>query len=270
MGISRKRQGQLGRAWYTGAHYKQKQPFKTYLLGWRGTPDPTKVSFIASEIRGLVPNPQKATALEIGPGEIPVSALVPFRRLYFMDRSPAIVKGLAKTKLPVPDTPPGQSRVGYNEVGFRKLVGKRARLVVGDIQNLPFGNVFDIVVMNEVLTHLRPRERLKALRVIADHAKSILLIERPQRPLRQMREEARKIHEQNLRHIDENNKGAEILTSKIKDNMSTAQRRKEQATFVNFPPLIRFLRQNGWKVGTTEGKGIDNQRRIILKATRKK
>ncbi|MDP2666052.1 MAG: class I SAM-dependent methyltransferase [Candidatus Diapherotrites archaeon] len=233
-----------GMGWYRGDYYRKGQPFQTLLadpLTWSPLATKSMVKQVMDYFQIHLPNPKNATALEIGPGTIPIASLFPFKRIVYLDQSLAILKKLPKRVLPHFER--------KKHVSFTELDQGRSRRVVGDVRHLPIQGHFDFVIMNEVLTHVQPARRLKTIQDLASKTHSFLIIDRLQKPLGIIRN---------------------FFTTS--DQLTHAQRRqarKIQATFVRFKPIMDYLTKNGWIIHTQKVKrGTTTY--IIISATRQK
>ncbi len=212
-------------AWYDGTHYQHTQPFATFLT-CRGKIVQKSLSILKKEINTLIPTPSRATALEIGPGLAPVLPFFPFRETYYLEQSPTIAQKLAKQNL-------------------LKKTKTISHFIVGDIQKLPFSNHtrFDLVVMNEVLTHVPPAQRVRVLKKIASLSLAILLVERPQPTY---------------------TKFLHSLYPEMRQSRTPVQLRGIYSAYTRFQPLISMLRKEGWRVSTQ--KVVFGETYLILSA----
>lgn len=119
---------------------------------------------IGALIRGK--DPKKMAALEIGPGAKHTIGNMGFRENYFMDVSKEVLDSLKK------------------ELG-REGLGRNSKFILGKLEELPLGKGrrFGLVVANEVLTHVRPGDRLKAVSGLADRADFLVITDREPRKL---------------------------------------------------------------------------------------
>ena len=261
------RRSKFGKGWYTGRDYQEGVYYNTFLSARINPGSTSLLSFknyarVVANMKKLVPNPRNCIALEIGPGEAPVIPLLPFKKMVFMDRSKAVALGLRNTVLPGKAVVERLIQDPLYEFldfkgsasspirSFKGLTGKKASIVVGDVRALPFkpSAKFDLVVLNEVLTHVRPQERTKVIEQIAKKANSILILDRPQISLKELR----KIREKPYYYHE----------------LSMAELRSFQATLVFFPRIIKILEHNGFEVQTkTYGDGMDSY--TILRAKKK-
>ncbi|MDO8626846.1 MAG: class I SAM-dependent methyltransferase [Candidatus Diapherotrites archaeon] len=170
-------------SWYSGEHYIERVPFRTFVKEGE-----FHVDVLENELKKLVTNPENCTALEIGPGQNPVIPRLPFKRMVFLDRSFNLVKYLPGTKVPVQI--PGERYPEALPLDF--VAGKRAKYVVGDARKLPFGKTkFDVAMVAEVFTHVRPEERITALNEIMQRCNAFVLVDRPTQSLPELRKEIR-------------------------------------------------------------------------------
>lgn len=218
-------------AWFDGTHYTKTQPFATFLT-CRGKIVPKSLNLLQKEIRKLIQNPSHATALEIGPGLAPVLSYFPFREAYYLEQSPAIAKQLLKENLTK-----------------KKNTKTISHFIVGDVQRLPFSKQtrFDLVVMNEILTHVQPAKRVKVLKHVISYSNSLLLVERPQPTY------AKFLHS---------------LYPEMRTNHSSAELRAIYSAYTQFDPILTMLKKEGWKISTTKVSAGETY--LILSAKRKK
>jgi SAM-dependent methyltransferase len=188
------------------------------------------LDILKKEIQKLVPNSSRATALEIGPGLAPVLSYFPFRETYYLEQSPAIARQLLKQNL------------------SQKKTKSISHFMVGDIQRLPFSKStrFDLVVMNEVLTHVPPGKRVQVLKKIASCASHLLLVERPRPAYR---------------------KFLDSLYPEMRQKRTPAQLKGIYSAYTHFPPLVSMLSSQGWKVRTR--RVVYGETYCILSAYRK-
>lgn len=229
--------------------YKVKQPYRTYLRPGIDGANKSRVLKISRKIRALVPHPENKVGVEIGPGDVPVLSGIPFKRTVYVDGSPAIAAWLKK----------------YGNVG------KSAGVIAGDIRNPPITKKkrVGIIAVNEVFAHLWPRERLPALKEIAERADALLIIDSPAISFRRFRE---KLAEEGRTAL-ELLKGkkvpeAELEPHKFKINMPLADARLAYARLVDFREIRDYLKNSGWEVGTEEDRE-GGHRYVILTAKRK-
>jgi hypothetical protein len=238
------------RAWFTGELFKEKQSFGTFA---RFHPE-----ILIDQIRDLVKDPSKSTVLEIGPGNAPVSAALPFKRRIFIDRSAKIATDLKTPAALIEVTAKNldafkghssfekiKERVNKGEPTYAgiRLDSKNTQIVVGDATALPFRKdvMHDLVVVNEVLTHVKPEERVKTLESIAALTGAILIVDRNRLPLERISHHPR----------------------------FTEANRLEMERQVDFNELRKALPTNEWHVQTIEVTS-EKQAYTILKAVRRK
>lgn len=218
-------------AWFDGTHYTKTQPFATFLT-CRGKIVPNSLNLLKKEIRKLIKQPAHATALEIGPGLAPVLSYFPFREAYYLEQSPAIANQLAKQNLVK-----------------KKNTKTISHFIVGDVQRLPFSKQtrFDLVVMNEILTHVQPAKRVKVLKHVISYSNALLLVERPQPTY---------------------TKFLHSLYPEMRTQQSPAELRAIYSAYTPFNSLLRMLKSEGWNVSTQNVTAGENY--CILSAKRKK
>lgn len=190
----------------------------------------TSLARLAEKINLLVPDPQEASALEIGPGTSPILPYFPFRETYFLEQSAEITRTLAEQEK-------------------KRRTKTRSHFIVGDILKLPFSKTkrFDLVVMNEVLTHVRSSKRVGVVKKVASMSNALLIVERPQGSYAQF-----------LKQLYPEMFGQRTKTQ-LKDIYST---------YTRIQPLVKMLKDVGWVVKTE--KVISGETYCILYARRKK
>lgn len=202
----------LGKKWYGVAHYRERQPFETFLKREIAPGiirrDPRAFETLQERIGELVPRPEKAMALEIGPGDTPVITDIPFHRRIFLELSNVLAKNVQRL-------PKGTQGSHHT--------------IIGDTRKLPFSPDarFSVVVMNEVLTHIHPSERIKVLQRLMEISNGMIVVDSPQLSISNLVQRYKKARRP-------------VPTS--------SQLRTVQATSVRFQPLIRFLNKSGWTV----------------------
>ncbi len=197
------------KAWYDGSHYTKKQPFATFLT-CHGEMIPENLKFTLKKIKALVPEIKNSIALEIGPGLAPVILHLSFHTSYLVEQSKEMVRTLSK-----------------------KEKRKNVHYLVGDISHLPksLPKVVDIVVMSEVLTHVRPAKRISIVKKIARMSSSLLIVERPRTTY---------------------TKFLQTLYPLMEGSRTAQQQRDIYATYTDVKPLIQALRSAGFDVEVTK------------------
>jgi hypothetical protein len=194
----------MSRDWFTGRYYEKPHQPSTLL----------KNKGIKRELEALVARKSKGPALEIG----------------------AVKRGvIGKIK----ERTYADLMLGQLKLVNPRLKGNRARATV---VRLPFKDrSFGIAVANEVLTHVRPAQRVDAIREMARVADSIVVTDRY-------------LHENRL----------------LKDSIDEFKKWKMYDHFVKFEPLEKELKKEGFSVEVKPcgvGEHIDY---FILYATREK
>jgi SAM-dependent methyltransferase len=138
------------RKWFSVHHYKTGQHFFTLI------DEPVLLHQVKALLKELVPRRTGKSALEIGPGEDPFLEMEGFDSVVYLDKSLAVARNL------------------------KKHVSTRAHVAVGDIQALPFSKnqSFGVVVVNEVLTHIRPENRLAIIKNLSALTDRLFIIDR--------------------------------------------------------------------------------------------
>src|SRR3989344_2268862 len=128
----------------------------------RAAPDRTIANLLHGKLIGFVerklgPEAKNVTAVEVGAGNAPLANQFGFKRVVFVDSSPALLKQL-------------QASMGR--------AGPGMEFVQADVRNLDVrvdGN--NLLILDEVFTHLRPQERGPALERLAARFNRLLLID---------------------------------------------------------------------------------------------
>ena len=167
-----------GEPWYSGVHYTYSQSFPTFARLTSGR------KYLSNLLQRLVKEPANTTALEIGPGLSPLTTLLPFKKVFFLEKSKAVADDLGYSKI--------KKRVNYRRVVEDRIKDssfENSRVIVGDLRALPFGlkTSFGVIIMNEVLTHVIPSERLSVIAELAEKTDRILLVDRKLMPLEELK-----------------------------------------------------------------------------------
>jgi len=229
------------RNWFNGAYYRHGQPWTTFAK------DTSNREKLKIHLMSMVDEPKKRTALEIGAADSAVVTMLPFKKVFLMDRSHTLTKESKSLGTTV-----------------------NAVAVTGDIRRLPFkkDTKFEVIVVNEVLTHLRPTVRIDAVRELTKHCNSMLLVDRqilPAKEIKRNRAFAGTLHMLPVKGETEEQVAERIrYSNELKDTSDWAVR-KQQETLVNFPRIRNLLERMGW---ITETHKFDSY--TMLKAFRKK
>ncbi|MBI5553965.1 MAG: hypothetical protein HY917_04465 [Candidatus Diapherotrites archaeon] len=129
--------------WFNPRYHQRKFPHHGTLMQ-----QPEGKALVRQALQGLHPNPA-GSAVEIGPGRAPLLAELPFREKTFVDVNPEVLKGI-KT-------------------------GKKVR---ADIRSFTLKNTTELTIINEVLTHIPPSERIKVVEALAEKSQAILIVDR--------------------------------------------------------------------------------------------
>lgn len=218
---------EIGKKWFNGKKlYRKGQPFRTLMekMGYN------EIQLVHNKIKALVPEPKKRTALEIGPGVMPVLQEFPFKERVFMDISLKLARNLKQT------------------------IG--GQVLVGDIRKIPLTagkENFGVVVVNEVLTHILPSERTKAIAEIARISDSLLIIDRKQISINKLINIERINAREKLNLLTgTKTKRARATRKKIREKLSIkitgSALRMEQARLINFKLIETVLRKQGWQI----------------------
>ncbi len=228
-GQKKKKSIDVTRHWFKSSKkfYQAGQPFQTFVR---------KASFrqqemLEKKIRKIVPELEKRAALEIGPGQEPLISKLDFKKIVFLDLSKAIADKL-------------------------KASIRQSEIIVGDIRKLPptitkTKERFGTIVINEVLTHLIPSERIKAIQNMLNLTDSILIIDRKQQSLGEIISASRKKGLKILRNFTGKNSIKTTLSRKKiheSSNINARKARQIQLMQVNFKFIKSFFERNGWEI----------------------
>ncbi|MDO8624667.1 MAG: class I SAM-dependent methyltransferase [Candidatus Diapherotrites archaeon] len=253
------------RGWFGRGNYNGTQSFYTF-----SQPIANR-RMIQEHIKSLVSDPKAAHALEIGPGTTPTLPLTGFRQIHFMDADPRILQQLrnapVKITLKEPDAP-RNARTTFTRPLF-EFANQRAHFLVGDLRELPFSNKkpFDLIVVNEVLTHIRPIQRMRIISSLADRTKALVILDRTHIPIAEMLSRFKEAARVNRRWADivpkQAAKWREIADAQ--ERLTTHDARQEQQRRIRFDLLARTLARKGWMVETIPLED-HNESYILLKA----
>lgn len=130
----------------------------------------TVVRAISKEVRALARTLDRSNVLEIGVGNFPFSATISPNRVTLLDISRKQLE-FAEQELKLlkmqSHAYPSSRNVKFVEADARRGLPREL-----------FGEHFSAIVMNEILTHVRPEERGAFLEIWAQHTDSIMLIDR--------------------------------------------------------------------------------------------
>lgn len=238
-GTKRKKGTNIPSKWFghTKNFYKKGQPFLTLMR----KANFMQKAMIEKKIHDIVPDCTKRTALEIGPGMEPLIPSFGFKKTVFLDLSEAVAKKLKK-KLP------------------------NSKVLTGDLRKLPYEITktkerFGTIVINEVLTHLSPLERIKAIQNIANLTDSIMIIDRTQQSLAEIISNSRRNGLNILRNFEgKKSRKATLSRKRIKkeSNITGREARQIQSMHVNFNSIKNLFGKKGWKteIAEIESDGI--------------
>jgi hypothetical protein len=115
--------------------------------------------FITKRLKKWFRFPERVKALEIGPGNFPVLQFMGFKKSFFLDVSEAFLRQC-----------------------IWDLGRKNFEFVVGDVERLPLtikkGELFDVCMVNEVFTHIKPSQRLRVLNNLTRVSSRIVISDR--------------------------------------------------------------------------------------------
>ncbi|HZX33865.1 MAG TPA: class I SAM-dependent methyltransferase [archaeon] len=238
-----------GEPWYSGVHYTYSQSFPTFARLTSGR------KYLSNLLQRLVKEPANTTALEIGPGLSPLTTLLPFKKVFFLEKSKAVADDLGYSKI--------KKRVNYRRVVEDRIKDssfENSRVIVGDLRALPFGlkTSFGVIIMNEVLTHVIPSERLSVIAELAEKTDRILLVDRKLMPLEELKRSHIEYAKKELKYMerysgaDAEKRRAELLKDVA---LSDYYAKRLQELLINFPKIVKYLENNGWRVQTFDKKG---------------
>ncbi|MEK6820964.1 MAG: class I SAM-dependent methyltransferase [archaeon] len=227
----------FGAAWYRGDHYREKQPYLTLAAHAREHNEFREV--IDSALTYAAPNSRKTSVLEIGPGDAPIAENISFRERIYIDQAQGLLNEI-KTR-----------REKYETARERVTGIKRVRprvYVQGKLEQLPIRSRVGTIIMNEVLTHIKPNERLRVIQRLVPQTDGFVIVDRPQLPIEKLREIHRAIA------------GRGTFEHEL---------RKLQATYVRFKPIIAYIRNSGFDTQVSL-VSIDETQYVVFAARRKK
>lgn len=225
---------QYGSRWYSGWDYRNGQPYNTYLSSRQG--ELLGIGSLAGSIRAprfkhalakikkLVKSPSAVTALEIGPGDVPLISGLPFKKMVFLEASQHLAATLKKQEIRMVHESGTSSNRRLRVRPISKSRRSRIRVIAGDVRKLPFlpSTHFGLSVMNEVLTHIRPADRVAVVQRLIQMSDAMLIIDRSQASVKAI---------------------ADVHFWQTKNEI-----RQLQATLVRVQPLIRLFERAGWEV----------------------
>lgn len=229
---------------FTGGLFKGDQPFDTFVRS-----DENR-NWVLQHVAGLCQNVRQAHALEVGPGTRPVLTRLPFRRVVLLEKSPQLAEKLS-----------GASRDG-------------TEVIAGDIHDVdPRGHgLFDVGFLCEVLTHVRPSERLAFVERLSDLTQGMVLVDRT-KPRR--RETLVRTLKQRARHNRAvlRRLGNRVQMAYFRRGLLEEERRSPHyvaplmKTLVDFDAIAKALRKKGWMV-QMKGRHYNEEHYTLLKARR--
>lgn len=235
-----------GKNWYSNRIYEHDQPFGTLVRS-----SPRQIIFLLSQkMSALIPHPERATALEIGPGKIPILNVLPFRKMYFMERSEALANYVNNQSIQwVPDA---TTQRAYT-LPVLPSVREKMTVLRGDLNHLPFSSKaqVDLVVLNEVLTHISPSKRSEVVRELALRSKGMIIVDRPQEYFGDVLKKLDASERARLNELKgKRSKQAKMDRDGIKKmlNRSAYLTRDMQQSYVRMRPIVQLLIRMGWKV----------------------
>ncbi|MBI5635595.1 hypothetical protein HY993_01380 [Candidatus Micrarchaeota archaeon] len=255
---------ELERRWFEKTLYQDMTVFPTM------SDHPAFHHFIVSKIRELVPNASEETGVEIGPGHNPVLPALPFKKMLFVDLSKPLAGNLQNTMIPIRRDAPDR---GFDYVPFSKLAQGRSIAVVGDIRRLPLSveKKAGLIVVNNVLTHIKPGERNKVVAGLAEKTRALLIVDNHYESKLEIRARLRNFAEMVQKSLSlqpESKEKQERMHRSEKYLHPTKQMlESEQQKMVNVKNIKRELAENGWKVATSIVRH-PLQKIVILQARR--
>lgn len=230
--------------WFNGKLYEKGQPFPTFINS-----DYANFIFLKKEIKKFLVNPQKMTALEIGPGNLPITPFTEFKKMFFLEKSRKISEKLKRTRIAVKAV----KKKGSAEISFDfflpKEKTKKMHIITGDLSNLPFKKEkkFDFVLLEEVLTHIEPKNRINTIKKIMDLTDSIIIVDRKKPLLKEQAFFCANVTGKTIRK-----KTGIGFIECIKYLKSTIE--MQEATLINFDKIKNFMEKEKWKISVAEKK----------------
>lgn len=207
----------MAEEWFTGERFREIQPFQTLARTWGGS------RAIRKHLRKLVGNPAEHTALEVGPGDAPLIHALDFHHATFLEASPALASALERT-----------------------LQNSRTRhsIVVGDARTHEPQERYGVIVLPELLTHLRESERLRVVRKFAGATDRLMIVDRPRGSVEEL---AKKILRE-LKHQNPEDPEQEIPATPQNARRLAEEKLLEQ---VDFDPIREHLQSEGFTITKT-------------------
>lgn len=140
---------QYKKAWFGGQFFRHKSPFLTFAQ--------QNTMFLRDLVDEMGKRHGIRSALEIGPGNAPVLLGTRIPKIYFWEKSKKLSEELRK-KAP--------------NYAHEKMVVENKTLEKTAWQN------YDLIVLNEVFSMVRPKDRVKQLKRIMAHSNNLVIIER--------------------------------------------------------------------------------------------
>jgi len=203
--------------WFNGERFREMQPFQTFARTRKGS------GALRVRLKKLVGNPAEHSALEIGPGDAPLIHSLGFRHATFLEASPALARQLEE-----------------------KLQRGRGvfSVLVGDVREHEPQESYGVIVLLELLTHLRPSERLQVVRKLAGATDRLMIVDRPRGSVDEL---AKKILRE-LKHQNPEDPEQEIPATPQNARRLAEEKLLEQ---VDFDPIREHLRSEGFTITKT-------------------
>ncbi len=200
--------------WFRGTPFVRRQPFQTFVQ-YSKTHE-----IIQTHLNALLSHPKRSSALEIGPGANPILSRFGFKEPHYIEQSKALAHQLTE-KNPT------------------------AHVLVGDIRNPDVRpkKPVELIVLNELLTHIEPRRRLQVMKKLAAYTTAFFIIDRPQPKLADFRQ---------WHHLE--TRFMARLQTKLGEKKqpprkkSASELAQEHTRLVAFEPLVEYLTQEGFNV----------------------
>jgi hypothetical protein len=153
---------------------------------------------------------------------------------------------------------------------LQRLMGK-PEVVVGGVESAEsIDGRFDLAILCEVLTHVRPAQREAVISRLAEKADALVIVDRVQVPTADMHLKFQQLAAMNRAYF----RGQKTREARKWREKSARQEkrseyflRQEQQKHVNFQRIIRALKRKGWRIESHSRKHRE-QEYLLLKAWR--
>ncbi|HIH09629.1 MAG TPA: hypothetical protein HA254_03070 [Candidatus Diapherotrites archaeon] len=275
--------------WFGGKYFMETQPWETLM---RKGPD--IAGMVCEDMENMLGGAAGKSCLEIGPGDEPVAARLPFGKILFADISAKMLMQLRRKKIRIAlksgnaqamgryfKLTPSEKRalrrkggIVVKEVKLSRLAAGRAKYYRQDVRKLSKRPHFDAAIAGEVLTHVRPAQRVAVIKKLALISDAIFAIDSPHKRAREILAEWKMNARRWLRICrleeragrkdvgDIRGRAQRLLSANLTDARRESRRR------VDFSQLARQLGKRGWGVHLKSYRIIERYRKVIVSDSR--